>query len=201
VGLGRESHVPPGPRLGLLDVSRPSASDGHTWIPAEEKWRRRPTRTLGFICASSRYVALHSSPHDGATAGRLAGARAAIKRLIGRAIPAHRVDLGDAGRRAMRRRMAPPRALSPTRVPADGGRAAVERLLGGALPMLPWRVLSLQPRAAARDLPTRRVDPSTASGSGHEIFTKGESRNLLLLHLKNLRSSPSNFYPDLDPRT
>jgi hypothetical protein len=28
------------------------------------------------------------------------------------------------------------------------------------------------------------VDPSTAGGSGHGIFTKGESRNLLL-HLKS----------------
>jgi hypothetical protein len=42
VGLGRESRVPPGPQLGPLDVSRPYASNGHAWIPTEQKRRWRP---------------------------------------------------------------------------------------------------------------------------------------------------------------
>jgi hypothetical protein len=36
VSLGQESCVPPGPRLGPLNVSRPFASNGHAWIPAEQ---------------------------------------------------------------------------------------------------------------------------------------------------------------------
>jgi hypothetical protein len=58
VGLGRESCVPPGPRLSLLNVSRPSASNGHTWIPAEQNAVGALARTLGFIHASSRRAAL-----------------------------------------------------------------------------------------------------------------------------------------------
>jgi hypothetical protein len=40
--LGRESRVPPGLRLGTLDVSRPSVSDGHARISAEQNRLRRP---------------------------------------------------------------------------------------------------------------------------------------------------------------
>jgi hypothetical protein len=36
VGLDQESCVPPGPRLGPLSMSRPSASNGHAWILAEQ---------------------------------------------------------------------------------------------------------------------------------------------------------------------
>jgi hypothetical protein len=43
VGLGRESCFPPGPRLGPVILSRPSASDGRALIPAEQNplWRSR----------------------------------------------------------------------------------------------------------------------------------------------------------------
>jgi hypothetical protein len=119
------------------------------------------------------------------------GGRTAIERLLGRAVPAHRVDLGDITRRSM------------SDVEEDGAAAGplTDARARRWVDAPSWRVSSPHPRAAARDLPTQRVDPSTAGGSGHGIFTKGESRNLLLHHLKNLRSSPSNFYPDLDPRT
>jgi hypothetical protein len=140
LGLGRESRVLPGPRLGPLDVSRPSASYAHARIPAEQNRIRRP-------CANPR---VH------------------LRLLAPRRAP----QLTPRRRRRgpSRRRRAAPRQ-SRTRVDL-GGRTHRS-----------WRVSSPQPLAAARDLPTRRVDPSTAGGSGHGIFTKGESHNLLL-HLK-----------------
>jgi hypothetical protein len=76
MGLGRESCVPPGPRLGPLNVSRPSASNGHAWIPAEQNAFDALELTLGFIHASSRCAALRSSPRDGTASGPLTGARA-----------------------------------------------------------------------------------------------------------------------------
>jgi hypothetical protein len=182
VGLGRESCVPPGPRLSPLNVSRPSTSNGHAWIPAEQNVVGALARTLGFIRASSRRAALRSSPRDGTATGPLAGARtrrwvdappssgssaepypltAASERP--RSLVDERCRGGWRRREPSRRRAHPPM----------GGRAAVERLLGGALPAQPWRVPSPRPRAAARDLTTRRVDPSTAGGRGHVISTKG----------------------------
>jgi hypothetical protein len=41
VGLSRESRFPPGPRLGPVIVSRPSASDGRALISAEQNPLRR----------------------------------------------------------------------------------------------------------------------------------------------------------------
>jgi hypothetical protein len=61
----------------------------------------------------------------------------------------------------------------------------------------PWRVPSPQLLAAARDLPTRRVDPSTAGDGGHGVNTKKVSPETLT------HSSSSHslfFYPNLDLR-
>jgi hypothetical protein len=50
------------------------------------------------------------------------GGRAAVERLLGRAVPAHRVDLGDVAHRSTSdvEEDGAVGALSPVRVPADG---------------------------------------------------------------------------------
>jgi hypothetical protein len=116
VGLGRESCIPPGPRLGLLNVSHPSASNGHVWILAEQNAVDAIVRTLGFIHASLCRAVLRSLPHDGTTTGPLTGARppmggrATVERLLGRALPAHRSERATVlvGRRVTWRTMAGP---------------------------------------------------------------------------------------------
>jgi hypothetical protein len=76
-------------------VSHPFASDGYTWIPTEQKWRWRlrvnPRVHLRFLVLRR---ALQLAPRPPM------GGRAAVERLLSRAVPAHRVDLGDVARRS-----------------------------------------------------------------------------------------------------
>jgi hypothetical protein len=158
LGLGQESCVPPGPRLGPLDVSRPSASDGHARIPAEQNWLRCPLANprvhlcLLAPCYALQLAALRSSPHNGAAMGRLADARArrwvdappssgsSTEPYPSRSRrPRSSVDDRRGGRWG-RRGPSRQRAGQPM-----GGRVAVERLLGRALPSPSWRVSSPQP--------------------------------------------------------
>jgi hypothetical protein len=125
VGLGRESCGPDGPRLSPLNVSRPSASNGHAWIPAEQNAIGALALTLGFIRASSRHAPqLAPQQHRHGPSHRCThpsmGGRVTVEWLLSRALPAHRSERATTlvGRRATRRRMAPPWALSPARVPA-----------------------------------------------------------------------------------
>jgi hypothetical protein len=60
--VGRESRFPPGPLLGSLIVSRPSASKGHAWNPAEQNHTGALARTLGFILSSSRHAVPQLTP-------------------------------------------------------------------------------------------------------------------------------------------
>jgi hypothetical protein len=156
MGLGRESCVPPGPRLSPLNVSRPSASNGHAWIPAEQNTFGALALTLGIIRASSRRAALRSSPRNGTASGPLTGGWTRHRRAAPRQSPTR----------------APQRASDRARWstsdteedgaaagPPMGGRAAVERILDGALPAQPWWVPSPLPPAVARDLPTRLTYP------------------------------------------
>jgi hypothetical protein len=179
MGLGRESCVPPRPRLGLLNVSRPSASNDHVWILPEQNAVDALAQTLGFIRASSRHAALRSSPRDGTSTGPLASARAhrwvdappssgSSTEPYPRTAASERPrSLVDERRGGGWRHRGPSRRRAP---PPMGGRAAVERLLGGALPAQPWRVPSPLLRAVARDLPMRLTDPrSTVVCKGKQI--------------------------------
>jgi hypothetical protein len=151
VGLGQESCVPPGPRLSLLNVSRPSASNGHVWIPAEQNAVGALARTLGFIRASSDRAALRSSPRDGTATGPLTGARARqwvdVPPSSGSSVEPYPRTAGSKRPRLLvdKRRGGGWRRRGPSHRrarPPMGGRAAVERLLGVALPAQPWRVPS-----------------------------------------------------------
>jgi hypothetical protein len=117
--------------------------------------------------APPRVLSPMRAPADGWTRRRRAAPRQSPTRATQRASDHARWSMSDAEEDGV---AAGP--LAGARPPM-GGRTAVERLLGGALPTQPWRVLSPLSRAVARDLPTRRVDPSTAGGSGHGISTKG----------------------------
>jgi hypothetical protein len=54
LGLGRESFIPPGLKLGPVSVSRPSKSDGCTRFPAEQNRARRPRANPSLILRPPR---------------------------------------------------------------------------------------------------------------------------------------------------
>jgi hypothetical protein len=197
--------------LGLLDVSRPSASDNHAWIPAEQKRRRHPRANPR---VHLRFLAPRRAPQLGPRWRRRGpshrrtrppmGGRAAVEQLLDRAVPAHRVDLGGVARQSMSDAeedgtaagpLADPRARRwVDTLPSSGSSAGpYPRRHGWSRARSRERRLEIYPRG-------EWIHPQSVVAATRS-FTKGESRNLLLLHLKNLRSSPSNFYPDLDPRT
>jgi hypothetical protein len=184
VGLGRKSCFPPRPRLGPVIVSRPSTSNGHAWNPDEQKRDRHPhvnPRVHVGSFSLPRAAPCRSSPRDGTATGPLTGARA--RRCVdtppssgSSAEPYPRTAASERPRSSVdERRGGGWHRREPSHRhthPPMGGRAAVERLLGRALPARPWRVPSPQPQVAARDLPTRRADPSTVGGGGHRVNTK-----------------------------
>jgi hypothetical protein len=178
MGLGRESCVPPGPRLSPLNVSRPSASNGHAWIPAEQNTFGALALTLGFIRASSRRAALRSSPRNGTASGPLTGGWTRRRRAAPRQSPTR----------------APQRASDRARWstsdteedgaaagPPMGGRAAVERILSGLYPRAPSRIQERRCASAIIDsvalarwlLPTQR--PRLATDGGVAFFSHDSS--------------------------
>jgi hypothetical protein len=60
LGLGRESHFPPGPRFGPVIMSHPSESNGCAKFPAEQNRANALTQTLALIRFSPLPLLRHS---------------------------------------------------------------------------------------------------------------------------------------------
>jgi hypothetical protein len=143
-------------------IQRPRVDSGRT------KRRRCPRvnpRVHSHFLAPRRAPQLAPRRHRHGSSHRCGrssmGGRAAVERLLGRALP--RTAASERPRSLIDERHGGGWCrCSPSHRcarPPMGGRTAIERLLGIALPAQPWRVLSPLPRAVARDLPTRLTDP------------------------------------------
>jgi hypothetical protein len=174
-----------GPRSGK---SRPQSVNRRPSIPI--KWLRvDPGRSKSVLAPSPKTLAfILSTPSslfhaamrakceriresDGAAAGPLVGAR---DHQWVDAPPSSGSSAGSFI--AHKPATASPRAsmTAPSRTMATSHSRRWRRPLPTQHPVKqrrPWRVPSPQPRAVARDLPTRQVDPSTASDGGHVVNT------------------------------
>jgi hypothetical protein len=152
LGLGQESRVLPGPRLGPLDVSHPSASDGQARIPAEQNRLQRPRANPR---VHLRLLAPRRAPQPAVAHPAMAPPRAVS--------PAHAPADGWT-----RHRRAAPRQ-SRTRVDLGGCDSSVDERRGGG-----WHR-----RGPLADAHARRwadAPPSSSSSVGPYPHSHGGSR-------------------------